>query len=89
MAYNLGCLPSVSEVHQDCLAEGKTWACHSAPSAVCAGYAEMFPDRNNLPLLLVDGVHYTEAVDIIGVPPMQGPSADFMAKLALSKLGTK
>lgn len=59
MAYNLGCLPSTYEVAQQCEANGTAWACHSAPRAVCAGYAEEFQDRIALPLQHEDGVHTT------------------------------
>lgn len=82
MAYNLGCLPTTGEVHQGCEENGQTWACHSAPKAVCHGYAEMYPERNNLPLRVIEGVHYPKPYDnIVGVPPMQGPSSDWVAKI--------
>ena len=61
MAYNLGCLPSIHEVAVKCDQNGTTWACHSAPAAVCSGYAEMFPDRVTLPLQHEDGVHVTRS----------------------------
>jgi hypothetical protein len=57
MAYNLGCLPSTAEVATACRDAGQAWACHSTPKAVCCGYAEMFPDRVNLPLRIEEGVH--------------------------------
>ncbi len=57
MAYNYGCLPSVAEVNALCRDSGSAWACHSAPGAICAGYAEDFPDRVGLRLQIVDGVH--------------------------------
>jgi hypothetical protein len=57
MAYNLGCLPTVGEVRAACERDGQAWACHSAPQAVCCGYAEMFPERVGLPLRTEEGVH--------------------------------
>ncbi|QIG75534.1 hypothetical protein EVC18_092 [Rhizobium phage RHph_Y2_4] len=57
MAYNLGCLPHTGEISSKCRDNGTAWACHSAPGAVCAGYAEQFPDRVTLPLQHEDGVH--------------------------------
>lgn len=59
IAYNLGCLPSTHEVAVKCKQNGTTWACHSAPEVVCCGYAEEFPERNALPLEIVEGVHYS------------------------------
>lgn len=49
-AYNLGCLPSVSEVLRLCEGNTSAWACHSAPQAVCAGFVEMRPHAGSLPL---------------------------------------
>jgi hypothetical protein len=57
MAYNLGCLPSVSDIEQSTQETGKAWACHEDPSQVCCGYAGAHKDRVNLPLLTIDGVH--------------------------------
>lgn len=61
MAYNLGCLPSRFEIASDCRDNGTAWKCHSA-LAVCAGYAEQFPDRIALPLELVPGVNCDEGL---------------------------
>lgn len=57
MAYNLGCLPSVPEVRQLCDGRGTAWACHSSSRAVCAGFAEMFPQAIGRPLQHMEGVH--------------------------------
>lgn len=59
-AYNWGCLPSIAEVATVCRANDQAWACHSAPKAVCCGYAEEFPERVTLPLRVEAGVHVGE-----------------------------
>lgn len=57
MAYNLGCLPGMSEVNLLCRDHSTAWACHSAPMTVCAGFAEMSPASIGLPLQHMAGVH--------------------------------
>jgi hypothetical protein len=57
LTQNLGCLPSPFEVRALCREAGTAWACHAAPAAVCAGYAEEFPHRAKLPLQHMEGVH--------------------------------
>lgn len=57
MAYNLGCLPSVGEIHQMCADDDKAWACHSDPTKVCCGYAAQNKDGIDLPLLVIPGTH--------------------------------
>lgn len=57
MAYNLGCLPTTGEISFACQVTGKSWACHSEPNKVCCGYAAHNPDRIELPLLNVEGIH--------------------------------
>lgn len=52
-AYNLGCLPSTSEITTLCDARGAAWACHSEPHKVCCGHA----GRRGLPLQHQEGVH--------------------------------
>ena len=54
-AYNLGCLPSVGEISKMC-GDDKTWACHSAKSCICKGFAEN-KEVLNKPLLTVKGIH--------------------------------
>lgn len=56
-AYNYGCLPSVHEVNGLCDENGTAWACHSASTCVCSGYAQSHPDRVTMPLQTMNGVH--------------------------------
>lgn len=63
MAYNYGCLPSVAEANALCQENDSAWACHSAPDAVCAGYAEDFPARVRRPLQRMEGVHSASPVE--------------------------
>lgn len=53
-AYNYGCLPSVGEINE-MIGDNKSWACHSAPTCVCKGYADD-NDYSDKPLL-VNGYH--------------------------------
>jgi len=58
-AYNLGCLPHISEATRAAEAAGGAWACHSEPNKVCCGYAAQEKGRINLPLYTEPGVHST------------------------------
>lgn len=58
MAYNLGCLPGIAEIISTCNDFNTAWACHSSRTAVCAGYAEAFPDQVTRDLELQEGIHF-------------------------------
>lgn len=62
VAQGYGCLPSPYEITQMRIKHGKTWACHSEPTAPCVGAIKYMKEKG-LPHTIIDPMLVTEAVD--------------------------
>jgi hypothetical protein len=56
-AYNLGCLPGIGEIEDQCDREGRAWACHETGTDVCCGYAAANKAKVERPPLWIEGIH--------------------------------
>lgn len=66
IAYNLGCLPDISEIMSIKKATNYNWECHNGTSKVCGGFVAVCKDQNidykNSPLL--DTTYYLNSGNI-------------------------